>query len=242
MFLHFNMHLILSFASSLLQRPLAIALCIYFNVRNRLQIDMANAISIARLILRCFLLMNSILSAVRTLQFKTGNHDQEWPESIRLSHLRWSWCLVMHTGGLIRLLTVGYWDQSGCRNSCLLLAQDLHKSGLFLLQISEATDELSDHMLMMVNLMILFPNVHQLGPFRVHHRKKKPASYARSCQGLFCELWRGARIESMFLGVKALGNLAMLLKQPFKPCMWFSSSLRSDMTFVCQNVVVHDSI
>jgi hypothetical protein len=72
MFLHFNMHLILSFASSLLQRPLAIAHCIYFNVRNRLQIDMANALLIARLILRCFLLMNSILSALRTLQFKQG--------------------------------------------------------------------------------------------------------------------------------------------------------------------------
>ncbi len=154
MFLHFNMHLILSFASSLLQRPLAIAHCIYFNVRNRLQIDMADTILIARLILRFFLLMNSILSAVRTLQFKTGNHDQEWPDSNHLSHLRWSWCLVMHTGGLVKLLTVGYWDQSGCRNSCLLLAQDLHKSGLFLLQISEATDELSNHMLLMVNLMI----------------------------------------------------------------------------------------
>jgi hypothetical protein len=77
MFMHFNTHLILSFASRLLQRPLAIAHCIYFNVRNRLQIDMANAILIARLILGCFLLMNSILSAVRTLHFKTGNHDQE---------------------------------------------------------------------------------------------------------------------------------------------------------------------
>jgi hypothetical protein len=75
MFLHFNMHLILSFASSLLQRPLAIAHYIYFNVRNRLQIDMANAILIAGLILRCFLFMSSILSAVR--------NRESWPRVTR---------------------------------------------------------------------------------------------------------------------------------------------------------------
>ncbi len=80
MFLHFNMHLILSFASSLLQRPLAIALCIYFNVRNRLQIDMANAILIARLILRCF----DELNTVSCENFAVQNRES-WPRVTRIN-------------------------------------------------------------------------------------------------------------------------------------------------------------
>jgi len=67
----------------------------------------------------------------------------------------------MHIGRLVKLVIGGYQDQSSYKIRCPLLAQNLRENGFIFLQISKTIDIMSNHTLMMINLMILFQNAQQ---------------------------------------------------------------------------------